>query len=167
MNSIEPTHAPEPSSAKVLDGYECARAWAAFSAAHRLVSDALADALASRFGLSINAFEVLLALAHVAPQPVRLCDLNRSVSLSQPALSRLIARLEADGLVGRVGAPEDRRGILITLTASGHDTFRRAAAVHADCVKEYFTNQLSDDEQRLLFEALTRVQAGMRAGSQT
>jgi DNA-binding MarR family transcriptional regulator len=154
---LELAHAP---GTRTIEGYECAQAWSALTAVHRLVSEALADALAARVGLSLNDFEVLLALAHTEPRPAQLCDLNASVPLSQPAFSRLVARLEERLLVTRAGTPKDRRGILVALTASGRETLRRAVAVHAECIGAYFTEHLRDDEQHLLVEALSRVRSG-------
>jgi DNA-binding MarR family transcriptional regulator len=43
------------------------------------------------------------------------------VHLSQSALSRLIGRLEKDGLVERSVCVEDRRGVWVALTRKGRD----------------------------------------------
>lgn len=43
------------------------------------------------------------------------------VHLSQSALSRLIGRLEKEGLVERSICAEDRRGVWVALTAKGRD----------------------------------------------
>ncbi len=51
----------------------------------------------------------------------RVQNLVGRVHLSQSALSRLIARLEKDGLVERSMCAEDRRGIYVTLTRGGRD----------------------------------------------
>jgi DNA-binding MarR family transcriptional regulator len=149
-----------------LGAYECVEAWSALAATHRLVSEALAATLAARAGLSINDFEVLLALARREPQPLQLCDLSGAAPLSQAGLSRLIARLEQRGLVARVGAPRDRRGILLALTPSGRGTLQQAVAVHAKCVRAYFTDHLCDDEQRVLADVLAKVRSAGHAASE-
>ena len=41
------------------------------------------------------------------------------VRYSQPGLSRLVQRMEADGLVTRTGDPHDRRATTVALTSSG------------------------------------------------
>jgi DNA-binding MarR family transcriptional regulator len=46
-------------------------------------------------------------------------EIAERVHLSQSALSRLIARLEKEGLVERCMCPEDRRGVRVSLTAAG------------------------------------------------
>lgn len=73
-------------------------------------------------GLGASDFEVLDILATEAPQEGAQCrvqNLAGRVHLSQSALSRLIARLEKDGLVERSMCAEDRRGVRVALTARG------------------------------------------------
>ncbi|CAM5598684.1 hypothetical protein SVIOM74S_00494 [Streptomyces violarus] len=53
-------------------------------------------------------------------------NLAGRVHLSQSALSRLIARLEKDGLVTRSVCVEDRRGVWVALTSKGRDLHAEA-----------------------------------------
>src|SRR5213076_3072238 len=115
----------------------------------------LAAALAQSCGLTINEFEVLLRLDHAAPPGVRLGELNGSVRLSQPALSRLTGRLHRQGLLRRAGDPRDGRGVLLAITAAGRRTLRRAIPVHARCVREVLVDRLTPAEHDLIADALT------------
>ncbi|WP_340384323.1 MarR family transcriptional regulator [Streptomyces sp. SS7] len=75
-------------------------------------------------GLGASDFEVLDILAAEAPgqgEQCRVQDLVGRVHLSQSALSRLIGRLEKEGLVARAVCLEDRRGVYVTLTRKGRD----------------------------------------------
>ncbi|MFE0802343.1 MarR family winged helix-turn-helix transcriptional regulator [Streptomyces sp. NPDC058812] len=75
-------------------------------------------------GLGASDFEVLDLLVTETPEEGAQCrvqNLVGRVHLSQSALSRLIARLEKDGLVERSMCAEDRRGVYVTLTRSGRD----------------------------------------------
>ncbi|MEU3901143.1 MarR family transcriptional regulator [Streptomyces sp. NPDC045251] len=75
-------------------------------------------------GLGASDFEVLDVLATEAPEEGSQCrvqNLAGHVHLSQSALSRLIARLEKDGLVARSMCAEDRRGVYVALTRRGRD----------------------------------------------
>ncbi|MET9908089.1 MarR family transcriptional regulator [Streptomyces sp. NPDC006476] len=75
-------------------------------------------------GLGASDFEVLDLLASEAPREGDQCrvqNLVGRVHLSQSALSRLIARLEKDGLLERSVCVEDRRGVYVTLTRKGRD----------------------------------------------
>jgi DNA-binding MarR family transcriptional regulator len=75
-------------------------------------------------GLGASDFEVLDILASEAPgagDQCRVQNLVGRVHLSQSALSRLIGRLEKDGLVERSVCAEDRRGVWVALTRKGRD----------------------------------------------
>ncbi|MEW2447085.1 MarR family transcriptional regulator [Streptomyces parvulus] len=75
-------------------------------------------------GLGASDFEVLDLLVSEGPEEGTQCrvqNLVGRVHLSQSALSRLIARLEKDGLVERTMCAEDRRGVYVALTARGRD----------------------------------------------
>ncbi|GAA3291407.1 MarR family winged helix-turn-helix transcriptional regulator [Streptomyces cinereospinus] len=79
-------------------------------------------------GLGASDFEVLDLLATAAPEEgdhCRVQNLVGRVHLSQSALSRLIGRLEKDGLVERTVCAEDRRGVWVALTGKGR-------ALHAE-----------------------------------
>ncbi|MER6629451.1 MarR family transcriptional regulator [Streptomyces sp. NPDC000987] len=80
-------------------------------------------------GLGASDFEVLDLLASEAPargDHCRVQNLVGRVHLSQSALSRLIGRLEKDGLVERSACTEDRRGVWVALTVRGREVHARA-----------------------------------------
>ena len=87
------------------------------------------DRALHRHGLCASDFEVLDVLAGSAARDVshgfRVQEIAERVHLSQSALSRLIARLEKDGLVERGLCAEDRRGVRVALTGKGR-------ALHGD-----------------------------------
>ncbi|MDQ0989158.1 MarR family winged helix-turn-helix transcriptional regulator [Streptomyces sp. V3I7] len=75
-------------------------------------------------GLGASDFEVLDILAAESPRQGDQCrvqNLVGRVHLSQSALSRLIGRLEKEGLVVRSVCAEDRRGVWVALTGKGRD----------------------------------------------
>ncbi|MEU3175800.1 MarR family transcriptional regulator, partial [Streptomyces sp. NPDC007000] len=75
-------------------------------------------------GLGASDFEVLDLLASASPREGEQCrvqNLGGRIHLSQSALSRLIARLEKDGLVARSVCAEDRRGVYVMLTSKGRN----------------------------------------------
>ncbi|MGW3663056.1 MarR family winged helix-turn-helix transcriptional regulator [Streptomyces sp. NPDC005141] len=76
-------------------------------------------------GLGASDFEVLDILASgTVSEPGEQCRVQNiagRVHLSQSALSRLIGRLEKDGLVERTVCQEDRRGVWVALTSKGRD----------------------------------------------
>src|SRR6201992_3921318 len=102
------------------------RAWRALAARHAAVCSALERELGERHGLGVSDFEVLERLAESNGPRFRTQELPEAVHLSQSALSRLISRLEKNGLVERCLCGEDRRGIYVTLTEAGRDPHAEA-----------------------------------------
>ena len=139
--------------------YACAQAWATLSAAHGRVRERLAADLIHSCGLSINDFEILLRLDRAPGLRLRLGELNKSVPLTQPALSRAVTRLAERGLLAREGTPDDGRGVLVVLRPAGQEALRQAISVHALAIREALLDHLSAGEQRLLADVLRRVSA--------
>jgi len=70
--------------------------------------------------LTASDFEVLEQLHDTTPVPkLRMHELGDRVHLTQSALSRLVARLERDGLLERSMCADDRRSVVVTLTDEG------------------------------------------------
>lgn len=71
-------------------------------------------------------------------QPVSAADLGRALRLDAGYLSRLVAGLEADGLVRREPAPGHGKRLLLSLTDAGRALFsqmdKNSAAEVADCL---------------------------------
>ena len=93
---------------------------------HYRVTCALEKALQDEHGLGVSEFEVLERLAAPDKDQHRMQELADSVYLSQSALSRLIGRLESEGLVTRAICSEDRRGIFACLTPEGRARYEAA-----------------------------------------
>jgi DNA-binding MarR family transcriptional regulator len=100
-------------------------------------------------------YGVLYALAN-APNGLRITELGNDVLLTQPGMSRLIARLETAGLVERVDDPDDGRACPIRLTESGARAQRQVGARHGRHVAETMTRTLSS-EQLLQLRDLCRA----------
>jgi DNA-binding MarR family transcriptional regulator len=139
--------------------YSCARAWTALTAAHARIAGQLSAALDEACGLSINDFEILLRLDQVPAPGLRLGELSPAVRLTQPSLSRAVARLERRGWLCRAGTAGDRRGVVIAATPAGRDVLLRAAGVHAQIIRELLLDPLTRDEQDLLVRTLARIAA--------
>ncbi|MFB7497563.1 MarR family winged helix-turn-helix transcriptional regulator [Streptomyces sp. NPDC056161] len=84
-------------------------------------------------GLCASDFEVLDLLSQDAGADsecsLRVQEISDRIHLSQSALSRLIARLERDGLVERGMCEEDRRGVRVALTAKGRALYGQVLPV--------------------------------------
>jgi DNA-binding MarR family transcriptional regulator len=90
----------------------------------------LERALEQEHGLGVSEYEVLERLASPDKDQRRMQELAEAVHLSQSALSRVVGRLEADGLVVRGMCVEDRRGIYACLTDAGRARYEAAKPTH-------------------------------------
>ncbi len=79
---------------------------------------------------------------------------------SQPGLSRLVQRMEADGLVERRADPGDGRATTLVMTRAGRSRFAKADAVYTAAVTEHFGRHLSGSQARALAAALSPVSRG-------
>jgi DNA-binding MarR family transcriptional regulator len=118
--------------------------WRGILALHARTQGELDRALHGH-GLCASDFEVLDVLAQgetpKGPCSYRVQEISEHIHLSQSALSRLIARLEKDGLVSRGMCQEDRRGVRVALTDKGR-------ALHAEVLpvqRAVLTRMLADD----------------------
>jgi DNA-binding MarR family transcriptional regulator len=97
---------------------------------HARVMSALEHVLAEH-GLGVSEYEVLERLADQADREgCRMHDLAGSIHLSQSALSRVVGRLEDDGLVRRTMCADDRRGIYAAITSEGRRRYEAARPAH-------------------------------------
>jgi DNA-binding MarR family transcriptional regulator len=64
------------------------------------------------------------------PAECRGSELTDAVHLSQSAASRLVARMERDGLVERSMCDMDRHGIFVVLTGKGRERYVEAKPTH-------------------------------------
>ncbi|BBC29964.1 MarR family transcriptional regulator [Streptomyces graminofaciens] len=89
-------------------------------------------------GLGASDFEVLdvlvsgTAAAKDSGEQCRVQNIAEQVHLSQSALSRLIGRLEKEGLVERTVCAEDRRGVWVSLTRKGRELHSEVLPLQRD-----------------------------------
>src|SRR5215216_1210824 len=136
---------------------ECALAWQTLRMAHDRVAQRLGAELSGTCGLAINEFDVLLFLRSHAHEQVRIGALLEAVPLSQPALSRLVARLEARGLLARREAEDDARAVVVCPTDIGTALIDRALVIHARVVHEALLGKFSETERAALLQTLSQI----------
>lgn len=118
-----------------------------------------------RHGLSMVEFEVLLRLARSAGRWLRMTDLAAQTSLSTSGITRVVDRLERDGLVAREACPTDRRSSHAVLTATGLARLDAAMPGHLQIIEQWFTGQLTAEQLDRLLEGLRRVRDAVHPGA--
>ena len=111
------------------------REWHELLARYSAVFGMLECRLQERHGIGANEFEALERLA-TCDFKCRSADLTEAIHLSQSATSRLVARLEKEGLVQRALCEVDRRGIFVTITDAGREKYLAAKQTHREVLAE-------------------------------
>ena len=106
-----------------------------------------------------NDYGVLYALS-TATEGLRITELCDDVLLTQPGMSRLIARLEARGLVERRDDPDDARASRIRLTPAGVETQHRIGIAHGRHVARAMTRALDTEQLETLRDLSLALIAG-------
>ena len=111
-------------------------AWRALLDTHARTHGALERALKAH-DLGVSEFEVLERLAAVERDGERRMQaIGEAVHLSQSALSRVVGRLERDGLAKRDMCVDDRRGIMVCITDAGRERYEAARPAHRTALAE-------------------------------
>lgn len=105
-------------------------AWRELMARHAAITAALERELQDRHGIGMSEYEALEWLVESGKDKCRALELTDALPLSQSAASRVVARLERQGLVTRSMCEADRRGIYVCLTEAGHERYRAARPTH-------------------------------------
>jgi DNA-binding MarR family transcriptional regulator len=133
----------------LLDEEELA-AWRGMLRAHAELVRELDSELARDHDMPLSSYEVLLYLNDSAEGRMRMSELADSVLLSRSGLTRLVDRLERQGLLTRERCESDARGLFAEITPAGRKAFAAARKTHLDGVRRVFLNRFSRDELRTL-----------------
>jgi DNA-binding MarR family transcriptional regulator len=133
------------------------RAWLGLLHAYSSLVKQLDAELIAAHGLSMSGFEVLSRVDAADHGRLRMTDLAELVLLSPSGLSRLVDRLEADGMIERVACPEDGRAINATITEIGKARLADARSTHFEGIRRRFLSNFSDVEVGQLAEFWLRL----------
>lgn len=155
---MDEPRAIEDGRGRALDARSASEAWeslfrAQVAVMRRLQADDIWDEI------SMREYDVLFTLSRAPGKGLRLRDLNRSILLSQPSLSRLVDRLERAGLVLRSQPSDDARGTTVQLTAAGVALQREIGRKHVGTIRRCLDGALTAEE----LVTLTRLTEKLRA----
>lgn len=145
-----------------IDGIHLA-AWRAFLNSHAAVINLIEQEMERAGQLPLSSYDVLVALSEAPDHRLRMHELAERVVLSRSGLTRLVDRLEIEGLLTRDrSVSADRRGAYAVLTEKGLDTLRKAWPVYAQGIITHFTSLLSEEEIKVITAALGRINIAAR-----
>ncbi|WP_446217637.1 MarR family winged helix-turn-helix transcriptional regulator [Micromonospora sp. IBHARD004] len=116
-------------------------------------------------GLSPVEFEVLTRLARSPGNQLRMTDLAAQTSLSTSGVTRVVDRMERDGLLCRSACPSDRRSSYAVVTGAGLARLDETLPGHLRIIEEWFTGQLEPDALAALLDSLRRIRDAVHPGA--
>lgn len=132
-------------------------AYAALLVSHAVATRAIDRRLRDAGVVGIEVYDVLLALEDAEGRRLRMSELADHLVISRSGLTRLVDRLEGEGLLCRASCPGDRRGFHAVLTDKGLAERERAWPVYRQAIADVFGAHMSAEEASVVCTALRRV----------
>jgi DNA-binding MarR family transcriptional regulator len=126
-------------------------------AAYATLTRELSASLVASHALTINDYGALLLLSRADENGMRRIDLANRLQLSPSGITRLLDRLEDQGLVGKGVCETDARVSYAILTDAGLEKLREAAPGHVEDIDQRLRAALSEEEMQTLAELLGRL----------
>jgi DNA-binding MarR family transcriptional regulator len=104
--------------------------------------------------LTLNEYSVLMHLSEAPGRLLRMSELAAACDVSLSGMTRIVGRLEGDGLVERVQCAEDARGSNAVLTDAGFARLERAYPTHLASTRRHITDHLEGLDLARLADAL-------------
>lgn len=119
--------------------------------------DSHLDTVLRPYGLDLGEYEILVRLSEAPEWQMRMSDLADAARQSRSRLTHTVARMEKKGLLTREPCPNDRRGVIASLTDDGFSLLETAAPAHVHSVREVLVDVVDPAD----FEALGRAMAAV------
>jgi DNA-binding MarR family transcriptional regulator len=145
-----------PAGEAELDEVEV-EAWRGLVRVHATLVKQLDAELDARHGLPLTSYEVLRGLRRTPGGKLRMAELAEHALLSRSGMTRLIDRLEREGMVGRTTCDKDGRGCYAVLTDQGRTVVDQARTSYLSVVRASFLRHYGVDELRELAGLLQRA----------
>ena len=126
-------------------------------AIHRELSHKL-DSICSGGRLTISHMVILELLAE--RESSNMSELSKTLNFTMPAATAIIDKMIELGLVKRDRSTEDRRIVVVSLTAKGKDSAKKLTKSRHDMVREVFS-VMTEQEKKQYLLLLNKVYTGI------
>jgi len=120
-------------------------------------SNQLSNEFLKRFDLTTAQFDVLIQIRTYAP--ITQSQLAEKVTVTQGGMSRMLARLEKEGLIER---KQKWKTKTISLTAKGEQMIDAATPSQLHFQSSFFEEVLTDEEMKTLYTVMTKLEKHSR-----
>src|SRR5882762_2410718 len=133
------------------------RAWIRLMRAREQVLGAIEQDLKAGGCPPLAWYDVLLELSRARESRLRPFEIEKETLLAQYNLSRLLDRLEKEGLVAREPCGDDGRGQWAVITDKGRAVQARTWKVYAKSIQKHVGDRLDDKAAATLADLLGRL----------
>jgi DNA-binding MarR family transcriptional regulator len=121
-------------------------AWSGFIRAHSSILRELDAELQAAHGLPLSSFDVLVQLSLAPNGRMQMSELAETVHLSRSGLTRMVDRLERQGLLERRKGERDPRQVFACITKAGLERLVETTPTHLAGVRRMFLDRLSQPQ---------------------
>ncbi len=132
-------------------------AWVHLVRAERALVGAIEAELKGAGFPTLSWYDVLLELKRTSEGRLTPKEIEEKVLFEQYNLSRLLDRMEAEGLVRRIPYPGDRRRQLVEITDAGRALQRRMWGIYGPAIHRHVGAKLTEEEAGQLAALLLRL----------
>jgi DNA-binding MarR family transcriptional regulator len=150
VQEVEKNPSQEPSDA-------ASDAWVRLARAERALVGRIEAELKGAGFPTLSWYDVLLELKRTSEGRLTPREIEEKVLFEQYNLSRLLDRMEADGLVRRIPYPGDRRRQLVEITDRGRALQRSMWGIYGPAIHRHIGAKLTEKEAGQLAALLLRL----------
>lgn len=132
--------------------------WRMLQRAQMRITRHLESELLEAHDLALASYDVLLQLAEARGRRLRMNDLADRVLLSRSGLTRLVDRLQREGLVMREACASDARGLFAVLTDEGADRLAEATPTYLAGIRSRILDALDEEDLRRCAAMLAKLE---------
>lgn len=147
----------------MADTKEQVTAWMNLQQVNRVLEGVLEHRIRVVADLSLPEYEALFRLQIASGHPLQMSEIASQLINSPSGMTRIADRLEKDGLIERETPPDNRRVVLVRLTARGRKVLDEADQAFREALRESFSSHLSESELNDLRRIMRKLLEGNSA----
>lgn len=132
-------------------------AWTSLVRAQQVLLDKIENELKTNDLPSLDWYDILWALENTSGGRLRLNDIGKIVLLNKYNVTRLINRLEKNGLVSKENCSQDGRGVFACITPKGKKIRKKMWHFYRKVLYNSFLSNYSEDELIQMSSLMKRV----------
>ena len=132
-------------------------AWGGFLLSHAKIVRTIDSLMASQGEVSLEQYDVLLALEEAPEQQLTMTELADAVVFSPSGLTRLVDRMVKQGFLERCCNLKDKRSTYAKLTKHGLETRSRSWILYSQLLQDHFACHVSKQDAKHLVVIAERI----------